>query len=779
MRLTLRTMLAFLDDVLEADDAREIGKKVQESQFASDLTHRIRGCVRRLRLPTPPLDGQGMGLDPNSVAEYLDSTLPDEQVPDFEKVCLDSDMQLAEVSSCHQILTLVLGEPAHVEPSTRERIYRMGTSETVEKGTDQSLSESAEVMGSSEHTRQSPSEVGVMETNDTAARTGSRQKPQIPGYLRDEPRRSWWPVIATFLFAGLVTIGLFRLAGPFDRTHPVFVALSQSNTEADSRDTTQRLVPPGEFEGDLDFDVETDEPLQSRQETDAASLELTPKEAIPAENVVPFSDPEATTVIKPNERPVTNAVIEDSSGEPAVVNRPEETTVAPTAALIGAGTEPDVHPLEPPADGETIVGMAAQDSTEPGISAPIDIGRFLSDEEVLIRRDAASGMWQRLPPQTPLFTGDTVTALPTYRPQFLLGAGVGNVKLFGSSRVNIEGSAESPRMDVQFGRLLLNSVGRTDARVTLGLFGRDVEILFLDAESVLAVEVLRQHSPGTDARKWHAHEIVRITPTTGSVEISETSFPTWKLNTGKSWVFVDDEAPEVHPIDEFPPWLEGGDLRDIDRIASQHIESSLSDQRSVELTLAELTESARLEVCTLAVRCLTYLDDFEPAIKALSDAEQRQWWQLHVTALQDALSRHPQTAQDMLSALQKHRGTDAELMLDLLSGFSPDDLQAGGAAALVGYLDHSKLDIRVLANENLRMITGTRPIYNPGDTPAKRKGAIRRWQLKLEQGKVVYKQPPLEIRPSRSLLEPAELSDEGEASLIDEGSDESVSENTL
>lgn len=124
MRLTLRTLLAYLDDTLDPAQAKVIGQKLAESPSALELVERIRKVTRRRGLSTPTNAAQhGSPSDPNTVAAYLSDGLHAEQLAEFEETCLGSDVHLAEVAACHQILTLVLSEQVLVPPTAVRRMY--------------------------------------------------------------------------------------------------------------------------------------------------------------------------------------------------------------------------------------------------------------------------------------------------------------------------------------------------------------------------------------------------------------------------------------------------------------------------------------------------------------------------------------------------------------------------------------------------------------------------------------------------------------------------------
>ena len=120
MRLTLRTLLAYLDDTLDAAKSREIGQKLADSAEAQELVDRIKRVVRKRSLGTP-------NTDPGLVTAYLSDTLAGDSVGLFEQQCLESDAHLAEVTAVHQILTLLLCEQARVPPSANRRMYALVT----------------------------------------------------------------------------------------------------------------------------------------------------------------------------------------------------------------------------------------------------------------------------------------------------------------------------------------------------------------------------------------------------------------------------------------------------------------------------------------------------------------------------------------------------------------------------------------------------------------------------------------------------------------------------
>ncbi len=123
MRLTLRTLLAWLDDTLPAGEVRQIGKQVAESPFAQELVDRTYRVTRQRRLLVPSTTGPE-ATDPNVVSAYLDNELPPEEVAEYEKKCLTSDVNLAEVASVHQILSLI-GQKAKVPLDAKGRMYRL------------------------------------------------------------------------------------------------------------------------------------------------------------------------------------------------------------------------------------------------------------------------------------------------------------------------------------------------------------------------------------------------------------------------------------------------------------------------------------------------------------------------------------------------------------------------------------------------------------------------------------------------------------------------------
>ncbi len=120
MRLTLRIVLAYLNQVLTPEDSQVVAKQIEQDEQTRQLVRRIEEVQRRVSLMTTQREIPT--IDPNLVAEYLDNELTPEEVLDIERVTLESDGNLAEVAACYHILTEVLSGVVSPESSLRQRL---------------------------------------------------------------------------------------------------------------------------------------------------------------------------------------------------------------------------------------------------------------------------------------------------------------------------------------------------------------------------------------------------------------------------------------------------------------------------------------------------------------------------------------------------------------------------------------------------------------------------------------------------------------------------------
>ncbi len=220
MRLTLRTLLAFLDNILEPEDREALEKKIQESEFAQDLIRRSHETVIDQELSALDPFGYGLRQDPNLVAEYLDNTMPREQIEEFERQCIESgteaDTRLAEVTSCHHILTMVLGDPVQFSASSRDRMYRIAADDGCPSHLN---SQTSGQRNTAVDTAPRSDREHASQTDDDAEDVFNPEDllpgSNVPDYLRDEEQRSrWLPIVATTLVAAVVTGILLILFEP-------------------------------------------------------------------------------------------------------------------------------------------------------------------------------------------------------------------------------------------------------------------------------------------------------------------------------------------------------------------------------------------------------------------------------------------------------------------------------------------------------------------------------------------------------------------------------------
>jgi hypothetical protein len=656
MRLTLRTLLAYLDDVLDPVDKEELAHKIESSEFAEDLVHRTRDTVRRLRLSAPQVIGTGMGLDPNTVAEYLDNVMPPEHVGDFERICLESDVHLAEATACHHVLTMVLGEPADVDPLARQRMYTIAAETTDGK---QLRIEPAHAIPSAV----AAATVASVPAQPVATPLATAQRPhavEIPDYLR---AGSWWRSSSAVIGLAIVVLigtaivfatGLRGWLGQKPAPEPLI-----AQNSAPALETGAANAVPGAETPTTDSAIEsaatppaaTAPPLGAPPQPTTPSLPplaapaaqanstepdryATPSNAAatppqpPAASDVsmplppPSAGPATPNVIAPSSTATPPAAATSSSPGPfpttpspqlpippapsdSVANTlptiPEASaTAVPPAASLAAATPAAPHPVPlTPAGDDSAATAIPPKATAP--AAPPNSGTYMGGKTVLLRYDDKSGAWFRVEPRAAIVPGERVLSLPEFRPKITLVCGL-QLDLSGGTQIVMGGGSDAasepptagitPSIELVYGRIVL--INPTNVEISLHLkLGSQNGVAKLAHNATLAVEVERKHVPGQDPRQTPAPVETRLFAPDGSVVWHDAAGDK-SIDKASRWTLTEAGASEVANDPAPPEWIDHEPIVQLSeqRFGAPVIESTLVSNVPAETQLLELFQGS-------------------------------------------------------------------------------------------------------------------------------------------------------------------------------------------
>ncbi|QDU97222.1 hypothetical protein [Lignipirellula cremea] len=785
MRLTLRTMLAWLDDALDPTDAHEIGKKIEESEFASKLVQRVRVVTRKAQLGAPKFEGRG-AHDANTVSEYLDGSLAPDRTPGFEKLCLESDAQLAEVASCLQILTLVLGDPADTPPPLRERVYALGNA--VKGASDSPLGggPAAAVGAAADAVATNGGPGPADEVTDDAAgaqpkRAASlpepapltshpssgkgeltasqleseldgghhepktpRAKPEVPDYLRVSKKWNLWPYLATTAMVFLIVFAGLAAMGPLNSNHPLWRMLSgdavaQADPAAGPAQDADKNLPPGPGQ---DPAVPPASPVAP-----AGPAAPITAPAVPA--VAPVTPGGSATPVTPAPGGLKQPEI-DPSPAPAPTSTPIPPTpgdAVPAAELPGnalgaaptegAGAKPPTTVAAVTPDEFALPGDAPKPEPRPVIVA----GKLISAEQILAvsetPKEGEARLWSRVPMDGPVMTNSEIIALPGFRPVLEL-PGL-EMQLVGPTRTMLYSRPDSTLV-LDFinggsGRLTLTSP-KGPAKIGVDLFEHRGVLHLMEPGSEAAVSVERVRLPGVDPQVGPIHIAARISCISGRLQWEEggklTPLPKdFSLSLFNAVADIEDSPTP-------PAWT---DLRNDDpseRRAAKTLEPLVGTEKNLVLSLVENSASAPMEVASLSTRALCEVDFYEPFVKSLSDKMMRSYWDDHYDAVQRALARNLDASDELWLTLSRVTPKVSGPLYELLVRYAPESLEGGGAAKLISLLESDSMEVRVLASENLRRITGWSLGYRPDADVRTNRLALQRWNEKLSKREVAY-----------------------------------------
>lgn len=761
MRLTVRTLLAWMDGLLSPQDHAALGEKVRTSGVAPALVDRVHEVIARPTLSAPPAAGRGLADDPNTAAEFLDNALPADRLEAFERVCVESDLHLADVAACHRLLAESAREPAAIESFTapmRRRLVELAAARL-------------DPLAAAALTVAVGSEKPVRPFSGPPVRPEARRAP-LGAWISAVAAVALLAALGGF-FAWSVSRGPRRAAGRTEVTVvPAEAPAEAPDARPDDVDRAATVPPPSAqpveeevmavppaAEVDSGGVVASGPPDPGASatvpaaDTTMAAPAAAPPVAAPAPGGTvagPAGESPATAGIAPPAGPSSAATSAAAPGLAADGLRvPSGDALAIVAAPPAAGAAEAVGSISPRA---SVVGQSADEGNDDrGATAAFRPGGPLLHRG---ETDGSTG-WVLLPVEASLGDREDLLAPPRCHPVVEVGGLA--VRLEPCSRAVVTRTADgTPWLELVFGRAVVSGA---DADARLGVVAGGLRgILSGVMREPAGIEVTLCREPGAESTPFRrasvsagsAEKVWRQVTDAGERPLAglapEVILP---ARAAISWTDLDPAAAALVPPAAEPPWLRpplGGDR--IEQAAVRALADALAagPDTTVDGPLRRLAADRRVERRMIAAATLALLGEYRDLVGLLV-AEgplavgESQWTELERMTVPLAIARGGNSAAALAAAFAEAAPPGkGDTLMALARGFNDAELAAGGAALLVEALDDGSLAVRRSAIRRLLEIVEPdqrhRASYRADRPPALRHEGVAWWRAQLEQGRI-------------------------------------------
>ena len=782
MRLTLRTLLAYLDDILPPSQTKSIGERIAASPPAGELVERIRDVMRRRRLTAPEPDGSGGGIEPNLVADYLDNSLAAAKVPEIERLCLDSDVNLAEVAACHQILTLVLGEPVEISPQLRERMYGLMPAPAGPADIDEPPPPSKQVREATGAEQLAAIRGAERKRSTTVAPAASTVTAnRVPDHLRREPitgRVFAWGLVALLAAAYLGLLWFDPTLFPgVGKKQPPAVAVNDGNpapkNAGEAAEAGTAVAPPAEPPATLPdtAEIAATEAATAAAAAAAAAAEL-PVDPAPPAPAAPRADGRPAEGTMPRTPAAGNGDAIASATAPAAV--PNAATPKPTAPGAATATPPA---MVPPAD-----------------QAGVPAIEYLSTSGVLLRQDAKTGAWFLVshginPPR-----GAAIAVPEPFEATLKIEHLPAIVTLLGGTRLQAFGGTDAGPvgLDIAQGRLRLAARPAAAAKaespvdptatpaagqgkpqpaaglpiVAVRLGTRLLRVELLTPDSACALEVRPLQPAGLDEDLTGSTSVGTLYVTSGSVRLADgagrvevrsaggafdlgsaaaeapapvtaataETDPTASADPPTATEPDAPAAPAANPTAALmlnqPDWLADRPQTPAARTAAATFAQEFQSDVPVADSLLPTIRDPRYYLSEFTAKTLALIEAVPDLVRALQESSDEGTLLAAANGLRNWLGRSPEHGAQLETLLAEVFPADqADALYRLLWGYGPAAARDKPTALqLVSWLDHPLPIIRELANNYVVRLSGREMNYRPLANPSQRAPGVRRWK---------------------------------------------------